>query len=100
MKLVQVQLSTYAILEQFMHYYQDELYDYVNSLEMDEYGNYIYEGLEEYVMNPDLRAFLIYDEDLYKGFVLINKGHYIPKAVSYTHLDVYKRQIVLRCEDS
>ena len=30
MKLVQVQLSTYAILEQFMHYYQDELYDYVN----------------------------------------------------------------------
>lgn len=84
MKLIQVQLSTYAILEQFMHYYQDELYDYVNSLEMDEYGNYIYEGLEEYVMNPDLRAFLIYDEDRYKGFVLINKGHYIPKGYDYS----------------
>ncbi len=89
MKLIQVQLSTFTVLEQFVHYYLNEIYGYIDGIEMDEYGNYIYGGLEEYVINPDLRAFLIYDEERYKGFVLVNKGRYAPKGYDYTIHELY-----------
>ena len=68
MKMLQVNHNTFPILRQFMHYYMNEIFDFVKDLEMDRYGNYVYGGIERYLADNDLKAFLIYDEDKFKGF--------------------------------
>lgn len=89
MKMVQVDRNNFPIFRQFVHYYMNEIYDYVDGITMDRYGNYEYGGIEEYLSDKDLKAFLIYEDDLYKGFLMLNKGRYAPRGYDYTIHEFY-----------
>lgn len=89
MKMLQVNHNTFPILRQFMHYYMNEIFDFVKDLEMDRYGNYVYGGIERYLADNDLKAFLIYDEDKFKGFLLLHKGRYAPRGYDYNIHEFY-----------
>lgn len=89
MKLIQVNYDTFPIFRQFVHYYMNEIYDFTDHLEMDRYGNYLYGGIEKYLTEKDLKAFLVYDEDKFKGFVMLHQGRYAPKGYDYNIHEFY-----------
>lgn len=89
MKMLRVNYNTFPIFRQFVHYYLNEIYDYVGNLEMDRYGNYEYGGIEEYLQDDNLKAFLIYEDDMFKGFLMLNRGRYAPKGYDYCIHEFY-----------
>lgn len=89
MKLLQVNHNTFPIFRQFVHYYMNEIYDMVEGIEMDRYGNYVYGGIESYLTERDLKAFLIYDDDKFKGFILLHSGRYAPRGYDYNIHEFY-----------
>ena len=58
MKLVFVNDVNYPVFRQFVHYYLNEIYDYTDGIGMDQYGNYEYDGIENYLHDNSLKAFL------------------------------------------
>ena len=84
MKLVFVNEINYPVFRQFIHYYLNEIYDFTDGLTMDEFGNYEYEGIESYLSDPSLKAFLMVEDGKYIGFLMLNKGRYIPKGYDYS----------------
>ena len=89
MKMLQVNHDTFPIFRQFVHYYMNEIYDYISDLQMDRYGNYQYGGIEDYLTDPHLKAFLIYEDDVFKGFLMLNGGRYTPKGYDYCIQEFY-----------
>ncbi len=89
MKLVMVNEINYPIFRQFLHYYLNEIYEFTDGLEMDRYGNYEYEGIESYLSDKSLKAFLMLHEDHYLGFVMLNSGRYVPKNYDYSIHELY-----------
>lgn len=89
MKMLQVNRDTFPIFRQFVHYYMNELFDYTAGLTMDRYGNYEYGGIEQYLSDKQLKAFLIYDQEKYKGFLMLNEGRYAPKGYDYCIHEFY-----------
>ena len=89
MTLVFVNKVNYPVFRQFIHYYLNEIYDYTDGLHMDEFGNYEYEGIEQYLSNQSLKAFLILDEGKYLGFVMLNTGRYVPIGYDYSIHELY-----------
>lgn len=89
MKLLQVNYNTFPIFRQFMHYYLNEMYDTIDGLTMDRYGNYNYEGIDLCLSEKSIKVFLIYEDDLFKGFVMLNSGRYAPKSYDYAIHELY-----------
>lgn len=89
MQLLQVNYNTFPIFRQMMHYYMNEIYDWVSGLSMDRYGNYLYGGIEQYLTTKDLKAFLIYENDYFKGFILLHQGRYVPRGYDYCIHELY-----------
>lgn len=89
MKLVFVNEVNYPIFRQFIHYYLNEIYDYTDGIEMDQYGNYEYEGIESYLSDHSLKAFLMLEEGRYLGFVMMNTGRYVPRGYDYSIHEIF-----------
>ena len=84
MKLVFVNDVYYPVFRQFVHYYLNEIYDYTDGIGMDQYGNYEYDGIENYLHDNSLKAFLMVEENRYIGFVMLNTGRYIPRGYDFS----------------
>jgi len=89
MKLVFVNKVNYPIFRQFVHYYLNEIYDFTEGLEMDQYGNYEYDGIEDYLKDQSLKAFLMLEDGKYLGFVMLNTGRYVPRGYDYSIHEIY-----------
>ncbi len=89
MRAVRVNRDTYPVFRQFLHYYLNELYDYMPDLEMDAYGNYDYPGVQDVLDEADVRAFLFLDEGRYKGFLILTSGRYAPPGYDYSIHELY-----------
>ena len=88
-KLVFVNDINFPIFRQFLHYYLNEIYDYIDGIQMDQYGNYEYEGIESYLNDRSLKAFLMLEDGHYLGFVLLNTGKYIPRGYDFSIHELY-----------
>lgn len=89
MRLVFVNENNFPVFRQFVHYYLNEIYDYTDGIQMDQYGNYEYDGIESYLDDKSLKAFLMVDDNRYVGFVMLNTGRYIPRGYDFSIHEIF-----------
>ena len=46
------------------------------------------------IINNEIPSYTIYEDEIVKVFLDVNPNHIGHTPVSYTHLDVYKRQVI------
>lgn len=82
--LVRVERDKFNILENLMDLYLQDLSAFSKELNVNAQGKFVYEGLEYYLSENELRPFFIYYNDELAGFVLLNSGKFVPIAVDYS----------------
>lgn len=82
--LVRVTGEKLKVLRNLMSLYLHDLSEYSKELEVDEDGSFVYEGLEYYLEEEDLKPFFIYYNEELAGFILLNSGKYTALAVDYS----------------
>lgn len=82
-KLERITLSSKAKLENLMSMYLHDLSEFADDLKINEDGRFEYDGLELYFKSEDLAPYFIIYQGEVAGFVLFNKGRYVPKDIDY-----------------
>lgn len=82
--LVRVEKEQFDLLENLMSLYLHDLSAFSTELKINEKGKFVYEGLEYYLSEKELRPFFIYYKDELSGFALLNGGKFVSLAVDYS----------------
>lgn len=88
MNLIWVNQKTFYLLERLVQFY---LYDLskVSAIAFSKDARYEYDGLELYIQDSDLHAYLIEINQCIVGFVLLNQGQYIPQGYDHAIHGLY-----------
>ncbi|MBU5592321.1 GNAT family N-acetyltransferase [Clostridium sp. MSJ-4] len=82
-KLERITVDSKAKLENLMSIYLHDLSEFAADLKINEEGRFEYDGLELYFKSEDLTPYFIIYQGEVAGFVLFNKGKYVPKDIDY-----------------
>lgn len=81
--LERITIESKARLENLMSIYLHDLSEFATDLKINEDGKFEYDGLELYFKSEDLTPYFITFQSEVAGFVLFNKGKYVPKDIDY-----------------
>jgi len=82
-KLERVTIESKVKLENLISIYLHELSEFATDLKINDDGRFEYDGLELYFKSEDLKPYFITYQGDVAGFVLVNKGKYVPKDIDY-----------------